>query len=269
MTDGPHERVFVFERFSDQGRHVLVLAQVEARLLAHSYVGPEHILLGIIHDGGNVAAAALAELGVTLDSARKKVEETVGPSSDPGASEYPVFSSRAKNVLESSLREAQELGHGYIGPEHMLLSLVHDGTGVSAEVLVGLGAPLAEVGRHVTARLPRPGDSSSVGDTGMAPVGPWSHDAFAPGASSGASGADTGWRGACSFCGRDLRHVPRYVAVGAAAICQDCVTAAASTLENRPGARPGTCPPGGGESSVEKAGPGRPGAARHPIVTGS
>jgi ATP-dependent Clp protease ATP-binding subunit ClpA len=89
MTDRPHERVFVFEPFSDQGRHVLVLAQVEARLPAHSYVGPEHILLGIIHDDGNLAAAVLAELGVTLERARQKVEETVGRSSGNGREGVP------------------------------------------------------------------------------------------------------------------------------------------------------------------------------------
>lgn len=226
MMAPQHERVFVFERFSDQGRHVLVLAQVEARLLAHSYVGPEHILLGIIHDGENVAAAALGELGVTLEAARTKVEETVGPSSDRGVSEYPVFSSLAKNVLESSLREAQQLGHDYIGPEHMLLSLVHDSESVSAEVLVSLGAGLADVGQQVMALLPRSSDSPPASVTGMVPVGPWAHDAFAV----PRSGVDAGWRGACSFCGRDLREVPRYVVMGAAVICQDCVTTAATTL---------------------------------------
>ena len=158
-----------------------------------------------------------------------KVEEAVGPSSDRGLSEYPVFSSLAKNVLESSLREAQQLGHDYIGPEHMLLSLVHDGKGVSAEVLVNLGAELADVGQQVMALLPPSSDSSPPRVTGMTPVGPWSHDAFAvPG-----GGAHVGWQGACSFCGRDLREVPRYVAVGAATICQDCVTTAATTLEEK------------------------------------
>jgi len=227
MVTGSEEHgVYVFERFSDQGRHVLVLAQVEARLLAHSYVGPEHILLGIIHDGGNAAAVALGELGVTLEAARQKVEQQVGRSAS-GATKYPVFTSPAKRVLATSLQEAQQLGHDYIGPEHMLLSLVHDGDGVSADVLVSLGAELASVRQQVMALLPPSRAPLPARVTGMIPVGPWSHDTFA------VTGSDphAGWRGACSFCGNDLRDVPRYVAVGTAAICQDCVTAAVTALE--------------------------------------
>ena len=235
-----HERVYVFERFSDQGRHILVLAQVEARLLAHSYVGPEHILLGIIHDGQSVAAVALSELGVTLEGARERLEEIVGSSSDTGASEYPTFTSPAKNVLEFSLQEAQQLGHNHIGPEHMLLSLVHGSDGVVAEVLVSLGAELEAVRQRVLDLLPPPGEAAPVGATGMSPVGPWSHDAFATAGSAG----EAEWRGACSFCGRDLREVSDYVAAGAAAICATCAFAAAETIQGQESAWNGAVPVG-------------------------
>ncbi|MDA8186059.1 MAG: ATP-dependent Clp protease ATP-binding subunit [Acidimicrobiales bacterium] len=138
----------MFERFTDRARRVLVLAQEEARLLNHSFIGTEHILLGLIHEGEGVAAKALEQLGISLEAVREKVEETIGLSgSAPSGS--PPFTPRAKKVLELSLREALQLGHNYIGTEHMLLGLVREGEGVAAQVLVSLGADLARVRQQV------------------------------------------------------------------------------------------------------------------------
>ncbi len=138
----------MFERFTDRARRVLVLAQEEARLLNHSFIGTEHILLGLIHEGEGVAAKALESLGISLEAVRGKVEETIGMAgSAPSGS--PPFTPRAKKVLELSLREALQLGHSYIGTEHMLLGLVREGEGVAAQVLVSLGADLPRVRQQV------------------------------------------------------------------------------------------------------------------------
>jgi len=138
----------VFERFTDRARRVLVLAQEEARLLNHSFIGTEHILLGLLHEGESVAAQALASLDISLETARHAVDEAIGPAGEaPGGP--PPFTPRAKKVLELSLREAIQLGHNYIGPEHMLLGLVREGEGVGAQVLVTLGADLPRVRQQV------------------------------------------------------------------------------------------------------------------------
>ncbi len=125
-----------------------MLAQEEARLLNHSFIGTEHILLGLIHEGEGIAAKALESLGISLEAVREKVEETIGPASTP-PSGSPPFTPRAKKVLELSLREALQLGHNYIGTEHMLLGLVREGEGVAAQVLVSLGADLGRVRAQV------------------------------------------------------------------------------------------------------------------------
>ncbi len=138
----------MFERFTDRARRVLVLAQEEARLLNHSFIGTEHILLGLIGEGDGLAAQALATLGITPEAVRRKVEETIGMAGTlPGGS--PPFTPRAKKVLELSLREALQLGHDHIGTEHLLLGLVREGEGVAVTVLVGLGADLGRVRREV------------------------------------------------------------------------------------------------------------------------
>ena len=138
----------MFERFTDRARRVLVLAQEEARLLNHNFIGTEHILLGLIHEGEGVAAKALESLGISLEAVREKVEELIGPASGPSAGS-PPFTPRAKKVLELSLREALQLGHNYIGTEHMLLGLVREGEGVAAQVLTSLGADLSRVRQQV------------------------------------------------------------------------------------------------------------------------
>jgi ATP-dependent Clp protease ATP-binding subunit ClpC len=138
----------VFERFTDRARRVVVLAQEEARLLNHNYIGTEHILLGLIHEGEGVAAKALESLGISLEAVRAQVEEIIGHGGSTPSGHIP-FTPRAKKVLELSLREALQLGHNYIGTEHILLGLIREGEGVAAQVLVKLGADLSRVRQQV------------------------------------------------------------------------------------------------------------------------
>ena len=138
----------MFERFTDRARRVVVLAQEEARLLTHNYIGTEHILLGLIHEGEGVAAKALESLGISLEAVRAQVEEIIGQGQSPPTGHIP-FTPRAKKVLELSLREALELKHNYIGTEHILLGLIREGQGVAAQVLVKLGADLSRVRQQV------------------------------------------------------------------------------------------------------------------------
>jgi ATP-dependent Clp protease ATP-binding subunit ClpC len=138
----------LFERFTDRARRVVVLAQEEARLLNHNYIGTEHILLGLIHEGEGVAAKALESLGISLEAVRAQVEEIIGHGGSAPSGHIP-FTPRAKKVLELSLREALQLGHNYIGTEHILLGLIREGEGVAAQVLVKLGADLSRVRQQV------------------------------------------------------------------------------------------------------------------------
>jgi ATP-dependent Clp protease ATP-binding subunit ClpC len=138
----------MFERFTDRARRVVVLAQEEARMLSHNYIGTEHILLGLIHEGEGVAAKALESLGISLEAVRSQVEEIIGQGQQAPSGHIP-FTPRAKKVLELSLREALQLGHNYIGTEHILLGLIREGEGVAAQVLVKLGADLNKVRQQV------------------------------------------------------------------------------------------------------------------------
>src|SRR6201991_2070081 len=138
----------MFERFTDRARRVVVLAQEEAKMLNHNYIGTEHILLGLIHEGEGVAAKALESLGISLDAVRQQVEEIIGQGQQAPSGHIP-FTPRAKKVLELSLREALQLGHNYIGTEHILLGLIREGEGVAAQVLVKLGADLNRVRQQV------------------------------------------------------------------------------------------------------------------------
>src|SRR6266481_3576457 len=138
----------MFERFTDRARRVVVLAQEEARLLNHNYIGTEHILLGLIHEGEGVAAKALESLGISLEAVRAQVEEIIGHGGQAPSGHIP-FTPRAKKVLELSLREALQLGHNYIGTEHILLGLIREGEGVAAQVVVKLGADLNRVRQQV------------------------------------------------------------------------------------------------------------------------
>ncbi|MGW6426625.1 ATP-dependent Clp protease ATP-binding subunit [Nocardia sp. NPDC055053] len=138
----------MFERFTDRARRVVVLAQEEARMLNHNYIGTEHILLGLIHEGEGVAAKSLESLGISLEGVRSQVEEIIGQGQQAPSGHIP-FTPRAKKVLELSLREALQLGHNYIGTEHILLGLIREGEGVAAQVLVKLGADLNRVRQQV------------------------------------------------------------------------------------------------------------------------
>jgi ATP-dependent Clp protease ATP-binding subunit ClpC len=138
----------MFERFTDRARRVIVLAQEEAKLLNHNYIGTEHLLLGLIHEGDGVAAKALESLGISLEAVRDQVQDIIGKGQQKPGSHIP-FTPRAKKVLELSLREALQLGHNYIGTEHILLGLIREGEGVAAQVLVKLGADLNSVRQQV------------------------------------------------------------------------------------------------------------------------
>jgi ATP-dependent Clp protease ATP-binding subunit ClpC len=142
----------MFERFTDGARRVVVLAQEEARVLNHNYIGTEHVLLGLIHEGEGVAAKALESLGISLEAVRQQVEEIIGQGQQAPSGHIP-FTPRAKKVLELSLREALQLGHNYIGTEHILLGLIREGEGVAAQVLVKLGADLNRVRQQVNQLL--------------------------------------------------------------------------------------------------------------------
>ena len=175
----------MFERFTDRARRVVVLAQEEARLLNHNYIGTEHILLGLIHEGEGVAAKALESLGISLEAVRSQVEEIIGQGGSSPSGHIP-FTPRAKKVLELSLREALQLGHNYIGTEHILLGLIREGEGVAAQVLVKLGADLSRVRQQVIQLLSGySGPASASGGSGKEPAGATSGQSSEAGSQSG------------------------------------------------------------------------------------
>jgi ATP-dependent Clp protease ATP-binding subunit ClpC len=188
----------VFERFTDRARRVVVLAQEEARLLDHHYIGTEHLLLGLIQEQDGVAAQALVAMGVKLETVRYQVEEMIGRGQDVPGGHIP-FTPRAKKVLELSLREALQLGHNYIGTEHILLGLVREGDGVAAQVLNNLEVNLDRVRQTVIQLL-----SDYQGSTGephaseRVPEGAMSEPAFVP--AEGPSGPR------CPGCRRELEE---------------------------------------------------------------
>ena len=152
----------MFERFTDRARQAVELAHDEAMRLNHSYIGTEHLLLGLIREGEGVAAQALEALGISLDGVRQQVEQIIGEGQQPPPPGEIPYTPRAKKVLELSLREAKQLGHHYIGTEHLLLGLIREGHGVAAQVLTELGADLNRVRQQVIQLLhgtqgPRPG----------------------------------------------------------------------------------------------------------------
>ncbi|TVR21699.1 MAG: ATP-dependent Clp protease ATP-binding subunit [Ilumatobacter sp.] len=195
----------MFERFTDRARRVVVLAQEEARLLSHSYIGTEHILLGLIHEGEGVAAKALESLGISLEAVRNQVEEIIGQGGSSPSGHIP-FTPRAKKVLELSLREALQLGHNYIGTEHILLGLIREGEGVAAQVLVKLGADLSRVRQQVIQLLSGYQGPASGGTGGTrGEQGP-------AGASVGAGKEESGDKGSSQILdqfGRNLTQMAR------------------------------------------------------------
>ena len=200
----------MFERFTERARRVLVLAQEEARLLDHGFIGTEHIVLGLIQEVDGIAAQALRELDISLTAARAKIAETVG-AQVTSASGSPPFTPRAKKVLELALREALQLGHSYIGTEHLLLGVVSEGEGVGAQVLISLGADLSAVRQHVTHLLAE------------------AHGVVPSGVEAGLSRRPraAGFRRtalvACSFCGLAPPESGQLIAGDNAFICERCV----------------------------------------------
>jgi ATP-dependent Clp protease ATP-binding subunit ClpA len=156
----------MFERFTDRARRVVVLAQEEARLLHHNYIGTEHILLGLLREGEGVAARVLERLGISTEVVREKVASIIGEGGSVPSGHIP-FTPRAKKVLELSLRESLQLGHNYIGTEHILLGLVREGEGVAAQVLVNLGAELSSVRQAVVNELRRLDPNTQLRMTGL------------------------------------------------------------------------------------------------------
>jgi ATP-dependent Clp protease ATP-binding subunit ClpC len=166
----------MFERFTDRARRVVVLAQEEARRLDHNYIGTEHLLLGLIREGEGVASLALGSLGISLEAVRSQVEEIIGRGQAAPGGHIP-FTPRAKKVLELSLREALQLGHDYIGTEHILLGLIREGEGVAAQVLQKMGGDLNRVRQQVIQLLEghtgekverRPGEAAAGQAEGLA-----------------------------------------------------------------------------------------------------
>jgi hypothetical protein len=207
----------MFERFTDQARHVVVLAQEEARLLAHDYIGTEHILLGLLRGDEGVAAMALQSMDVSLGPARAEVEALVGHGGTAPSGHIP-FTPRAKKVLEMSLREALQLGHDHIGTEHILLGLVREGQGVAAEVLVKLGADPASVRQVVTSLLegsPLPATVHPLAEMVRTPRLPWTVQSTS---------------GRCSFCLRSEERVSRMVRGPAGLICDECLVRASALV---------------------------------------
>jgi ATP-dependent Clp protease ATP-binding subunit ClpC len=151
----------MLERFTNRARRVIVLAQEEARMLKHNYLGTEHILLGLIHDGEGAAAKALHSMGISLEAVRHQVEEIIGQGQQAPGPHIP-FTPRAKKVLELSSREAKRLGHEHIGTGHLLLGLIREGKGVAAQALVQLGADMPTVRQQVIQQLSAYGDQEGT-----------------------------------------------------------------------------------------------------------
>ncbi len=200
----------MFERFSDRARRALVLAQEEARLLDHGFIGTEHLLLGLMHEQDGVAAQALSQLDLSLETMRLKVQESVQLATT-GPSGSPPFTPRAKKVLELALREALQLGHSYIGTEHMLLGLVREGEGVGAQVLVGLVGDLSRVRQEVIKIL------SGYESPSEDPLGTGTNPSFVGGSNSNARVV------LCSFCGRGSPESGQLISGVDAFICEHCV----------------------------------------------
>lgn len=154
----------MFERFTEKAIKVIMLAQEEARRLGHNFVGTEQILLGLVGEGTGVGPKVLKEMGVSLKDSRIEVEKIIGRGSGFVAVEIP-FTPRAKRVLELSLEEARQLGHNYIGTEHLLLGLIREGEGVAARVLENLGVDLSKIRSQIIKALGESGEVSTSSST--------------------------------------------------------------------------------------------------------
>ena len=202
----------VFEKFTDRARRVVVLAQEEARLLGHNYIGTEHLLLGLLSERDGVGAKALAGLGVELQDLRRDVKEIIGEGGGTAVGHIP-FTPRAKIVLELSLREALQLGHNYIGTEHVLLGLVREGQGVAAQVLIARGVELHTVRQNVITLLA----GTITSGVGPEPVRRGSGTVSEPQLQLRID------LNTCCFCGRRLLDAGTMVTGYRGAICASCV----------------------------------------------
>jgi hypothetical protein len=212
----------MFERFTDRARRVVVFAQEEARRLDHNYIGTEHILLGLLRERDGVAVTALRSLDLSLDAVRVEVERIVGVGTAVPEGHIP-FTPRAKKVLEMSLREALQLGHNYIGTEHILLGLLREGQGVGAQVLVKLGADLPAVRVAVAQLLEGMAPGATV------PPAPASIRAVRPPRPPMVPGFRAAER-RCSFCLRSEEHVGRIILGASAMICDECLVRASALV---------------------------------------
>ena len=161
------EEPAMFERFTDRARRVVVVAQEEARKLSHSYIGTEHLLIGLVQEGEGVAAKVLKTFGISAAAVRTQVEEIVGEGSQAPSGHIP-FTPRAKKVLELAMREGVRLDHNYIGTEHILLGLIREGEGVAAQILVKLGADLGRVRQKVVELVGKGAGSEEASTAGPA-----------------------------------------------------------------------------------------------------
>ena len=204
------QALVVFERFTDPARQVLVVAQEEARLLDHHFIGSEHILLGLIRDDGGAAGDVLAETGVSLSVVRERVKETLAAPGGPGQGS-PPFTPRAKKVLELALRDALQLGADYIGTEHLLLGLLREGEGVGAQILSSLGVTLSEVRQRVIGKLAGVRREGGSGVQGLRAAGSRMRPTEARVV-------------ACSFCGLHPPESGELIAGDNAFICEHCIS---------------------------------------------
>ena len=151
--------MFMFGRFTERAQKVLVLAQEEARRFNHSYVGTEHLLLGLVREGDGIAAKVLLSLGVELNAVRQQIEKLIGKGDQPVRVQGVNYTPRAKKVIELAIEEGQGLGHNYIGTEHLLLGLIREGEGIAAQVLTKMGVDLMKARKSVLSLLGEAGDT--------------------------------------------------------------------------------------------------------------
>jgi len=215
----------VFERFTDRARRVVVLAQEEARLLNHNYIGTEHLLLGLLHEGEGVAAHALTEMGIALGDVRRAVEQIIGEGGRAPSGHIP-FTPRSKKVLELSLREAMQLGHDYIGTEHILLGLIREGEGVGAQVVTGFGVDLSRVRQTVIQLLSGYAARGETAEFVSLPRPPIEEQ---HGVAMMTMASEVGIHPArCGFCNIPSPACgPLFTGVSGALICQRCARSAA------------------------------------------
>ena len=236
----------MFERFTDRARRVVVLAQDEARELGHAYIGTEHLLLGLFREEGGVAAKALTSLGVSPEEIRGQILEVVGTGEGQPPGHIP-FTPRAKKILELGLREARQLGHSYIGTEHILLGIVREGEGVAAQVLQAQGLSLVVVRRAVAETLAGY-STEAVEAAGFRPMTGWiARRTRGRVTEPVEQTSGTGPR--CSACGADLSETAGYRTIRAlgedvvardvvVVYCTACGTAIAGGLKADPGGEP-------------------------------